>query len=65
MYADWLAHDADGLAFNIKHPSAEQIAGATTILASARAKLAWAIEQIDQAIVEDRAAHAAQEKETA
>lgn len=64
MYADWLAHDADGLAFNITHP-AEPIEGATTILAGARAKLAWALEQIDHAIAADRAAHADQEKEPA
>ena len=60
MYADWLAHDADGLAFNITHP-AEPIDGATAILAGARAKLAWALEQIDQAIKADNQAHAEQE----
>jgi hypothetical protein len=64
MYADWIAHDADGLAFNVNHP-AESIDGATAILAGARAKLAWALEQIDQAIAADRAAHAATEKEPA
>lgn len=63
MYADWLSHDADGLAFNVINP-AEPIDGATTILAGARAKLAWALEQIDQAIAADKAAHAATEKET-
>lgn len=59
MYADWLAHDADGIAFNVTHP-AEPIDGATTILAGARAKLASALEQIDHAIAADRAAHAEQ-----
>lgn len=62
MYADWLAHDADSLAFNITHPAAAPIDGATAILAEARAKLTWAIEQIDQAIVADRAVNAAQKE---
>jgi hypothetical protein len=70
MYADWLAHDADGLAFNISHPAAQPVPGATAILANARAKLAWAIEQIDQAIRADSEAAAdrdfpANEKEIA
>jgi len=63
LYADWLSHDADGLAFNISHPAAQPIDGATTVLANARAKLAWAIEQIDHAIAADREAH--REKEIA
>ncbi len=50
-------------AFNINHPAAPPIAGATTALANARAKLAWALEQIDQAIATDREAH--REKEIA
>jgi hypothetical protein len=64
MYVDWLAHDADGLAFNIANPAAApRIPGATAILASARDKLRIALEQIDNAIAADRAANA--EKETA
>jgi hypothetical protein len=61
MYADWLHHDADGLAFNLTMPRIAE--GATADLAAARAKVAGALELIDNAIAADRAAH--REKETA
>ena len=63
MYADWIAHDADGLAFNLTNPAAPPIEGATAILAEARALVTRALEQIDQAIATDREAH--REKEPA
>lgn len=56
MYADWLQHDADGLAFNLTMPKIADCSTAT--LASARAKLTSALELIDNAIAVDRAAHA-------
>lgn len=60
MYADWLQHDADGLAFNLTMP---RIAGCTaTMLSAARAKVACALELIDNAIKVDREAN---EKEPA
>jgi hypothetical protein len=62
LYADWLAHDADGLAFNIAHPADTPIPNATTTLANARAKLAWALEQLDQAIAADSRAHASEQE---
>ncbi len=61
MYADWLHHDADGLAFNLTMPRAADCATAT--LATARAKVVSALELIDNAIAVDRAAHT--EEETA
>lgn len=57
LYADWLAHDADGLAFNLTNPAGQPIAGATSTLAAARAKLALALHKIDLAIQADRDAH--------
>jgi len=64
MYADWLHHDADGLAFNLTMPAAmPPESGATAILATARTKLARALEHIDKAIAADRAANT--EKEAA
>lgn len=62
MYANWLAHDADGLAFNVAHPADTPIPNATATLANARAKLAWAMEQLDQAIAADCRAHAAEQE---
>lgn len=59
MYADWLQHDADGLAFNLTTPSIADC-GATT-LATARAKVVSALELIDNAIAADRAANAEKE----
>lgn len=54
MYADWLQHDADGLAFNLTMP---RVADCTTAaLAAARAKVVSALEIIDSAIAFDRAA---------
>jgi hypothetical protein len=61
MYLDWLAHDVDGLAFNLTNPAAPPIEGATAILAEARATVALALSRIDQAIAADRAAHREQE----
>ena len=61
MYADWLAHDADGLAHNLACPTGQPIEGATTILAEARANLALALHRIDLAIEADKAANANQE----
>jgi len=55
MYADWLHHDADGLAFNLTMPRVAECTGAT--LAVARAKLVSALELIDNAIAVDRAAN--------
>ena len=56
LYADWLQHDADGLAFNLTMP---RVADCTTaILATARAKLVSALELIDNAIAVDREANA-------
>jgi hypothetical protein len=61
MYADWLQHDADGLAFNLTMP---RVADCTTaVLAAARQKVACALELIDNAIAVDRAVN--REKETA
>lgn len=57
MYADWIAHDADGLAFNLSHPAAEPLADATAILAEARERVALALARIDQAIEWDKQAH--------
>lgn len=57
MYADWLAHDIDGLTFQLTYPGAGQIDGATAILADAREKIAGALAQIDNAIAADRAAN--------
>lgn len=65
IYADWIAHDVDGLTFNISHPAARPIEGATVILAEARAKVALALGKLDQAIATDKAAHAAAEPEHA
>lgn len=59
MYADWLQHDADGLAFNLTTPSIADCG--TTTLATARAKVASALELIDNAIAADRAANAEKE----
>lgn len=61
MYADWLAHDADGLAFNLTNPAGQPLDHATAILAEARAKLALALHRVDRAIEADKAAHAQQE----
>lgn len=55
MYADWLQHDADGLAFNLTTPRIAE--NATADLAAARAKVAGALELIDNAIAVDRAAN--------
>jgi hypothetical protein len=61
MYASWLQHDVDGLAFNLTMP---RIADCTTAtLANARAKVCAALELIDNAIAVDRAAN--KETETA
>jgi hypothetical protein len=57
MYEDWLAHDADGLAFNLTHPIGEQLPDATAILAEAREKVTLALGRIDQAIERDKQAH--------
>lgn len=57
MYADWLAHDADGLAFNLANPAGQPIEHATAILAEARASLALALHRIDLAIEADKAAN--------
>lgn len=62
MYADWLHHDADGLAFNLASP-AEDDDGATAILATARDKLRSALDLIETAILADHSANA--EKENA
>jgi hypothetical protein len=48
MYADWLDHDADGLAFNLLHP--QPFDDATDILARARARLVHALSLIDRAL---------------
>jgi hypothetical protein len=56
MYADWLAHDADGIAFNLANP--EPFTGSTAILAEARALVALALSRIDIAIERDKASHA-------
>jgi hypothetical protein len=61
MYADWLAHDADGLAFNLANPAGQALPGATAILADAREKVALALSRIDRAIEADRQAHSEQE----
>lgn len=57
MYADWLAHDADGLTFNLAYPGAEPLADATAVLAEAREKVALALARIDQAIERDKQVH--------
>ena len=57
MYADWLEHDADGLAFNLATPAGQSIPDATVILANARDKLARALEQIERAIAADEQSH--------
>lgn len=64
-YAQWLADDANGIACNITRAGVPPIDGSTTILAGARETLLQALEEIDQAIAADRAAHAATEKEPA
>jgi hypothetical protein len=64
LYADWLQHDADGLAFNLAAPAdTPEDIGATAILATARDKLRGALELIENAIKADHAANA--EKEAA
>lgn len=59
MYADWLQHDADGLAFNLTMPRVVDCT--TAMLATARSKLVCALELIDNAIAVDRAANAEEE----
>jgi hypothetical protein len=65
MYADWIAHDADGLAFAIAHPGNLPFPHSTAILAEARALVALTLSRLDRAIEADRAAHAQQDQEQA
>ncbi|UZE51874.1 hypothetical protein ONR75_15685 [Rhodopseudomonas sp. P2A-2r] len=48
LYADWLQHDADGLAFNLTMAPAD--ADAPAILTTARDKLRGALDLIETAI---------------
>lgn len=50
MYADWLEHDADGLAFNLAHPLGKPLIDGGTILIEARKKLLTALAHLDEAI---------------
>lgn len=61
MYADWIAHDADGLAFALTHPRGMPFPNSTAILAEAREQVALTLSRIDRAIQADRDAHAEQE----
>ncbi|KRR21878.1 hypothetical protein [Bradyrhizobium retamae] len=65
MYADWLAHDADGLAFALAYPKERPFPHSTAILAEARGLVVLTLSRIDLAIEADRAAHASQEQEPA
>lgn len=62
MYADWMAHDADGLTFTIAHPANVPFPHATAVLAEARRLVALTLHRIDLAIEADKTAHAAQEQ---
>lgn len=62
LYADWLAHDCDGLAFNLSYPPGDAPADATAVLADARERVALALAFIDQAIAADKQAHQEQER---
>jgi hypothetical protein len=48
IYADWIAHDTDGLAFNARHPSTHP--GWLPTLRVARRRVAQALQQLDAAI---------------
>jgi len=61
MYADWLAHDADGLAFALAYPANVPFPHSTAILAEVRALVALTLSRLEKAIETDRAAHAQQE----
>jgi hypothetical protein len=61
MYADWLAHDADGLAFALVYPKDRPFPHSTAILAEARALVALALSRLDLAIEADKHAHSEQE----
>lgn len=61
MYADWIAHDVDGLTFNLANPAGHPIENASVILAEVRANLALCLGRIDIAIAADNAAHRNQE----
>ena len=61
MYLDWLAHDVDGLTFNLTHPANQPFPRSTTILAEARELVALTLSRIDLAIERDKQAHAEKE----
>jgi hypothetical protein len=61
MYADWLTHDADGLAFALAYPKDRPFPHSTAILAEARALVALTLSRIDRAIEADKQAHSEQE----
>ena len=53
LYADWLQHDADGLAFNVTAACPAE-PGAAAILTTARDKLRGALDLIETAIATDK-----------
>lgn len=56
MYADWIAHDCDGLAAALTMPSVFPETAAT--LAEARGRVALALHHIDRAIEREKQAQA-------
>lgn len=55
LYADWIAHDCDGLAAALTMPTV--FPGSAATLAEARARVALALHQLDRAIEREKQAY--------
>lgn len=54
MYADWIAHDVDGLVFNLQSPSDLPLSDEYQLLVAAKLKISEANQKIEAAIIANR-----------
>lgn len=54
MYADWVAHDVDGLVFNLQSPSDLPRSDEYQLLVAAKLKISEASQKIEAAIIANR-----------